>query len=335
MKTRAVVCLISFMVTLLSYSLLQTLKEKQIFLGFTVASNPISYYNIEAITQQTGILPGFINFFQAWPQKGAVASFPITTLQVIDDVGAIACVSWEPQCAIGQQKKGVLLNDIQQGHYDAYIRTFAKSAKEWGKPFMIRLAHEMNLRTYHWAVSQDAYNEQSPECYKAMFRYIVNIFKEENADNVFFVFCPNVVSVPDTQWNMAKNYYPGDDCIDIFGMDGYNWENNPDTQKQSFKELFKPLYAELKNLNPTLPIFVFETAAVVNKEKWLQECFTTAEEWSLSGILWFQVDKEFDWRLINIPMPSSPSSLHIPFAANIWMQKLYKHRVMTRKKALQ
>jgi hypothetical protein len=40
-------------------------------------------------------------------------------------------------------------------------------------------------------------------------------------ENVAFVWCPNVVSLPDVAGNAAIEYYPGDDIVDWVGQDAY------------------------------------------------------------------------------------------------------------------
>lgn len=301
--------------------------HSKVFFGFCVDPYPITYGLIEDVQKETQILPALVQFYRAWPKPDEPVKFPKESLDVIWDLGAIPCLSWEPWNNDNNEESTILISDIVKGKYDTYIREFAQEAKRWKNPFMIRLAQEMNLARYHWAVDADEYNSRSPEKYVQMFRHVVKIFKQEGAQNVFFVFCPNVVSEPRTSWNKVENYYPGNEYVDIFGMDGYNWSTNTSERSPTFQELFSPLYTELKHINPRLPIFVFETAAVGNKDLWLREAFKVAHQWGLQGILWFQVNKEHDWRILTEDAKRMQGYSTAPFSANNWIQKLYEKRI--------
>jgi hypothetical protein len=56
----------------------------------------------------------------------------------------------------------------------------------------------------------------------------------------------------------------------------------------------------MKALDPRKPIFVFETATVgtqVDKDNWLWHALKSSQEWNIKGIIWFQVNKEKNWKL--------------------------------------
>ncbi|MGM0425191.1 MAG: glycoside hydrolase family 26 protein, partial [Thermodesulfobacteriota bacterium] len=215
--------------------------------------------------------------------------------------------------------------EILQGEYDDYIQGFAAEVKRFRDPVLIRFAHEMNLKRYHWGSSQEEYGQQSPKLYQEIYRYVAGLFQDQGADNAKFVFCPNAESLPSpgrkprAEWNQASNYYPGDEYVDVLGMDGYNWgqsrtleEHGWQSSWQSFEQIFASIYEELKGLAADKPIFVFETAAAQqggDRDKWVQEAFRTAAQWELQGIFWFQVDKENDWRLRLEPGSSYPSQV--------------------------
>jgi hypothetical protein len=200
---------------------------------------------------------------------------------------------------------------ILNGQYDEYLISIAKEIKEWNNPLMIRLAHEMNLERYHWGGTSEQFNDDSPNQYVKMFRYIVNLFNKYHTENVLWVFCPNVDSVPNSLWNKTSHYYPGDEYVDILGMDGYNWDITAEMAKEkkqswnkpwvSFEELFGHLYHDLKKIAPHKPILVFETSTVDRKggqkNAWIKEAIETAKKWNLLGIIWFQIKKEEDWRI--------------------------------------
>ena len=104
-------------------------------------------------------------------------------------------------------------------------------------------------------------------------------------------FIPNANSVPQEPWNSATLYYPGDQYVDILGMDGYDWAVS-ETPSFPFTNVFSSLYMELKMIAPDKPIFIFETAASKNKQNWVDEGLIAAKKWDIKAIIWFQVNKK-------------------------------------------
>lgn len=282
-----------------------------IFWGFAVDGFPITHQVIE-LQRESRIAPEMVVFYLQWPSPSSQYPSLISSLDTIWKVGAVPCLTWEPMTRPNQIEESVPYEDILSGQYDHYLSSMAAEVKLWKKPLIIRFAQEMNLSRYHWGTSKDDFGSLSPKIYIKMFQYVVNLFKKQKVDNVLWVFCPNVDSVPNEAWNSAKNYYPGDEYVDILGMDGYNWNISAEmasSQKQSwinssrtFEQIFQSLYQELKTLNSRKPIIVFETASVSRigdpkKSLWIQDALKTSKIWGIKGIVWFQVKKEEDWRI--------------------------------------
>lgn len=291
------------------------------FWGIAVEGVEITEERLLQVEKETGLAPQIVLFFLQWPadpdrisNRDEIAAFPLSSVEAIWRRGAIPCVTWEPMYydpSGNEQMVGY--QGILRGLYDPYLTAFARQAGRWGKPLMIRFAHEMNLSRYHWGTDARAFGAKSPEIYRKMYRYVVSVFKREGATNVLWVFCPNAESIPNPRhdktasWNDVRRYYPGDQWVDVLGMDGYNWgttqtkENHGwDSSWRSFAGIFQPLYEELKILSPGKPLFVFETSTVGSggdKAQWIREAFETVRRWKIQGLVWFQVKKELDWLL--------------------------------------
>lgn len=286
-----------------------------LFFGVALDGCPIQKERLRSIQDELGVSPQLVVFFLQWPQPDAQAEapFPRDTLNAIWDTGAIPCLTWEPMYFDQGDEVMVPCQDILSGAYDPYLIWFAEQAAVWNKPLMIRFAHEMNIERYHWGTDKTAYGSNSPAIYRRMFRYVVALFQKAGADNAVWVFCPNSESVPNTSydpkasWNTIDAYYPGDAFVDVLGMDGYNWgttqaraKNGWDSHWREFADIFRPAWETLRRLSPDKPIFVFETASVDqggDKARWIRNAFDTALEWGLTGLVWFQVNKEYDWRI--------------------------------------
>jgi len=308
--------------------------KERLLWGFALDGYPVTQQKLKDIESETGLTSDITVFFLQWPSPENIknARFPLESLENIWNRGSVPCITWEPMHYRDNREIMIHYKDILNGSYDSYINAFANQAKLWGKPFMIRFAHEMNLQRYHWGTEEKDYGRESPVIYRNMFRYIVSSFRKAGASNVLWVFCPNAESVPQTSynktasWNIIKNYYPGDDYVDILGIDGYNWgttqkmeKHGWDSQWRTFKEIFKPARNELASISSKKDVIIFETATIDlggSKTLWIKEALETSKEWGLTGIVWFQANKELDWRIdstgefeyINIIRTSTSSS---------------------------
>lgn len=263
--------------------------------------------SLEKIAADMGARPSVIVFFLQWPDDPAKGNFPEAALLAVDAFGAAPAVTWEPMTLGPGGETAVPGQAILGGAYDAYIRDFAARAKAFGKPMILRFAHEMNLARYHWGTTEKDYGPQSPELYKALFRHIVDVFRREKAKNVRFAFCPNAESLPNEPWNALSAYYPGDAYVDVLGLDGYNFGTAMTVAKHGwtsafrpFSEIFGQAFREVRALSPDKPFFVFETASAVDggdKSAWVKDMLGTLVAWRAAGFAWFEADKETDWRL--------------------------------------
>ncbi len=289
--------------------------ESPAYFGVALDGYPITKKRLENIKEDTGVSPGFVVFFLQWPpaEEPEDGVFPLESLEAIWNSGAVPCMTWEPMYYRDGQEIAVLEAEIIGGRYDSYLLSFAQQAKAWTRPFIIRFAHEMNIERYHWGTGKETFGPESPEVYKRIYRYIVDLFNEAGADNVSWAFCPNAESVPSpvhdpaASWNRAANYYPGGAYVDILGMDGYNWgltftkgKDGWDSRWKSFREIFDQIRHELMELAPKKPLIVFETSSVDrggDRRLWISKAFETVQDWHLNGLIWFQTEKEQDWRL--------------------------------------
>ena len=286
---------------------------KPLSFGLSLAGLPLTRDRIDAAARETGLPVRLVNFYLQWPSNPAQGYVPLDTLQAVDDAGALPCVTWEPMHYETGNEVMIAAETILSGGYDRYIDDFAAAVREWGKPLLIRFGHEMNLARYHWGSAAENFGPKSPEQYAQMFRHVRKRFRAAGADNAAFVFCPNAESVPnpshdpEAAWNTVSAYWPGEEYVDVLGMDGYNWGLSRTPEKdgwqssfQSFAEIFGSVREELSALAPSLPLAVFETASVDlggDKGRWIEDAFTTAGEWRLHGLVWFQENKELDWRI--------------------------------------
>ncbi|WP_264010109.1 glycosyl hydrolase, partial [Mycolicibacterium flavescens] len=101
---------------------------------------------------------------------------------------------------------------------------------------------------------------------------------------------------------------PGDDYVDVLGVDGYNWGVRlTSTRWTEPEELFGAALEELRALAPAKPILVTEVGCAESggsKANWVRRLIEYLDrQHDVIGFVWFEHDKETDWRIT-----SSPSS---------------------------
>jgi len=103
------------------------------------------------------------------------------------------------------------------------IATLAHKVKDVnGKPIPIifRPFHEQTGSWFWWGA-----HETTPEQYKAIFRYTVEYLRDvKDVHNILYGFSPGAGPAGDKDRYMET--YPGDEYVDIFGIDNYDSQDN-------------------------------------------------------------------------------------------------------------
>jgi hypothetical protein len=135
--------------------------------------------------------------------------------------GYLPVLSWGSYAAgEGTNQPGYRLSEIVGGRYDAFIRRWATGAKNWGHPFL-RFDWEMNTNSVPY--SEHSNGNRRGE-FVRMWRHVHRIFTRVGAENVTWVWCPNVEY--STSVKPLASLYPGDSYVDWTCLDGYNWGTN-------------------------------------------------------------------------------------------------------------
>ncbi len=253
--------------------------------GVFTPDGPSNASAAKAYEQQTGRRPDV----SLWYHDFGDSLLTPEEMSALRSTGETPLVTWEPY--------GQSLSSIASGSYDSYIRDSARIAKGWGGELMVRFAHEMNGSWYPWARS---------ESYVAAWRHIVDVFREEGAGNVRWVWAPNVNrsgSMPFTA------YFPGDEYVDYVGLDGYNFGSTEGNRWYSFRELFSSSYAAVTQLS-SKPVIITETASSEtggDKAAWIRSAYleTIPNDFPrVKAVVWFDKVQEDNW-----PIDSSPAAL--------------------------
>jgi beta-mannanase len=196
---------------------------------------------------------------------------------------------------------GLYDRQIAQGAVDSALHRYAKAAAAWGKPLFWRIDWEMNG---NWYPQHSVGQYNSSQDYIAMWRHIVTIFRQEEANQVKFVYSPNTLCA-----HACSDFglmYPGNAYVDWVALDGYNWGTfRTDSSWESFLDLFGKSSARLLQVAPGKPMMIAETGSAEqggDKAAWITSAFRAKILTSfpmLKAIIWFDFKKESepDWRV--------------------------------------
>ncbi|KRE98693.1 hypothetical protein ASG88_16715 [Nocardioides sp. Soil777] len=263
-------------------------------LGIAVAGAPTELSEALSISERTGAGLDQMTFYAAWSRGG---DFPAADASRITGAGAVPELTWEPwDPAAGLDQPAYALDTITAGAHDAYLKRWATQVRAWGKPLVIRFAHEMNGTWYPWA---EGVNGNGAGDHAAAWRHVVDVFRRAKVGNVTWTWSANVPYPGSTP---LAALYPGDSYVGRVGLDGYNWGTTQAWSTwQSFGEVFGPGVAELRSVS-SRPVHVNETAAPEagggDKAAWIADMWAWLDAHpEVRGVTWFSLLKEADWRI--------------------------------------
>ncbi len=240
---------------------------------------PFKIGSLDDYAEITGETPAIVMWYQPWHKSGADEFFGAECIALMRR-GVVPLITWEPWNPSSdpnylkhpEKQPKYRLSKIVDGDYDSYIRSWARQIATLGGPVMLRPMHEMNGTWYPWG---GTVNGNSPDDFIAAWRHIHDIFAEEGADNVTWVWSVNNNNIPDEDGNRWGDYYPGADYVDWVASSGFNWgTSRPKHRWKSFDEVFGNAHAYLSTLGK--PILLSEFATVSkggDKPAWIRDAY--------------------------------------------------------------
>lgn len=228
---------------------------------------------------------------------------PVAELSAIRDAGALPVLTleiWQP--GAGVEQPAYALSRVTAGDFDGQLDRWAGELASWGGPVTLRLGHEMNAPHYPWSVGV---NGNTAADAVAAWKHVRERFARAGADRVSFMWCPDANPKGADDMTAA---FPGVDSVDVLGLDGYNWGEGDGHTWQAADEIFGGALDRLRRLDGEHDIWIAETASAegprsgVDKADWIYGLFDyLATQERVRGLLWFQADKERDWRFNSSP----------------------------------
>jgi Glycosyl hydrolase family 26 len=260
-------------------------------------------FGVDAAAQAAGALErklDVVNLFMAWEWEQPL---PTRTLKRSHELGALPAITWEPwHPSHGADQPRYALERISAGDFDAYIKRWAKAAASYGQPMQLRFAHEMNGTWYPWSVGL---NGNSASDYRKAYRHVHDLFIKAGAVNVQWVWSIDAAHKRPQGLKNLKSYYPGDQYVDVVGVDGYNGGPTGATWDPP-DQLFSEAIDAATAVAPNRPVWIYETGsgdARGDKAQWITDLFVYLERTPVAGLVWFNFDKhgEQNWLLDSSP----------------------------------
>jgi hypothetical protein len=271
---------------------------------------PGNFAAIQNAEAKLGKRSAIVMWYKHW--GGPYNTFYAPDFEAVLNHGSVPMVTWMsddytlPGYPNNSSQLAYTDAKIAAGAFDPFIRSWAVGLRGIGRPVLLRLDHEVNGNWYAWS---PGVNGNTAAQYIAMWRHVHDLFTQEGATNVRWVWSPNA-GTP------FSNLYPGNAYVDWVGLDGYNWGGtNGWTPWQSFTTVFGASYREILALS-NRPLMIAETSSVemgapagASKASWIAgalQAEVTQNFPRVRALVWFDQNngKGQDFRI-----DSSPASL--------------------------
>jgi len=215
----------------------------------------------------------FIHIYCAWGDE-EIQRFPRQNLEAIRELGSIPFITWEPWLTSFDKEKHPSIKEadvrdkdglrsVAEGQYDFYLTQWAREAAQFSSPIFLRVGHEMNdAYRYPWGPQNN-----SPKEFIDAWRHVHDVFKNEGAKNVVWVWSPHPA------YGSFKEYFPGESYVDYVGSGVLNYGTAATWSKWwTFQEIFGNYYKELAAFNKPIVIAEFGSLAVGgNRAAWFKD----------------------------------------------------------------
>ncbi|KAG5183949.1 glycoside hydrolase superfamily [Tribonema minus] len=170
------------------------------------------------------------------------------------------------------------LDDINNGHYDGVLQSFAKAANRYtgGKQVYIRPLHELNGNWYAWTVFYKAPDGSNIPVYLDAYRRVVRVIRQSAPGKFLFQQHYNAVNYGADKYFPLKQMYAGDDYVDMVTVSVYNACGTSSVVLRSFVQVFNTFYYQMTAIT-SRPIGIGELSTTsycgVDKPAWVREAW--------------------------------------------------------------
>jgi hypothetical protein len=260
------------------------------YLGVYEKGPPHTYQPVAEFAHAAGRQPNLVGYYSGWGE-----AFATSFARTISNHGAVTILQMDPTDASVQ--------GIAAGDYDAYLRTYADTVRNFGHPVVIGFGHEMNATWYSWG-----YGHVPPRTFVAAWRHIVRLFRGQGAGNVTWLWTINE-DLPRT--GPIASWWPGAPYVTWVGIDGYYYRPS-----DTFASVFGKTIAAVRAITGK-PVLLSETAVGpgAGQAAKIGDLFAGMHQYQTLGLVWFDIAQHQgiyhqDWRIENSPAAEAAFRLH-------------------------
>jgi len=237
------------------------------YLGVYEQDAPESYAGIKQFARTVGRQPNLVSYYSGWYEP-----FQTAFAETAASNGATTIVQIDPT--------NISLARIAASRYDRYLIRYAKEVAAFGRPVVISFGHEMNGFWESWG-----YTHTPAPVFRAAWRHIVDVFRQNGATNVKWLWQVNSVS---KKTGPIHDFWPGAKYVNWVGVSGYYY-----LPGETFKYIFEPVISQVQKFT-NAPILIAETGVSPGHPKAvfsIKDLFHGLRAKHAIGIVWFDLDK--------------------------------------------
>jgi Glycosyl hydrolase family 26 len=230
--------------------------------------------NVAGFEQTLSTRTAWVYFSNNWFES---RRFPATTCEWVRGLGKVPYIRLMLRSDLDQEhaEKTFSLAHILAGEFDDDLKMWAREAKGFGSAILIEWGTEPNGKWFSWNGQWNGRAIEGPRRYVAAYRHIVDLMREQGADNLQWVWHVNWLDEPEVKWNRFENYYPGDSYCDWVALSAYG-PLTPRTVDgtESFRFKMREAYPRLTKIAPGKPVVIAEFGCDIHHRK------VNAGEWA-------------------------------------------------------
>jgi mannan endo-1,4-beta-mannosidase len=251
------------------------------YLGVYEHGPPHTYQPVAVFARVAGRQPNLVGYYSGWPER-----FAAKFADAVRSHGGVTILQMDPT--------NVAVAAIAAGGYDPYLRSYADSVRDFGRPVVIGFGHEMNATWYSWG-----YGHVPPRVFVAAWRHIVRVFREQGADNVTWLW---TLQADEPGTGPIAEWWPGAGYVTWVGIDGYYYRPS-----DTFASVFGKTMVQVRQLTGK-PVLLSETAVgpLAGQSAKIPGLFAGVRQYRTLGLVWFDIAQDAglyhqDWRIENSP----------------------------------
>jgi beta-mannanase len=295
------------------------------YMDFGDQEDDVTLEAIEGFEKLVGKHQAIVASSSYWGEQ----TFPTANVNLIHRHGSIPLIYWSPWDRPYEEDRGpdrFSLTNILAGKWNSYIDAWADSAKEFGHPFFVSFANEVNGSWFPWSgcfygadkqlPNTNPVKYEGPETFKKAYRYVVDRVRARGARNIIWVLHLMNYSIPQDYWNYAAAYYPGSDYVDWIGLSVYGQQYTED-RWSPFPPLLDWPYKEIMKIDATKPVMLAEWGIgefpkFGSKSQFIADAFqsmTHNHRQIKAAVFWHERWQNEDDTYSNLRVNSTPESL--------------------------